>query len=77
MGRTENRELQGLYFIAKYQFLLWTVETLKKPQCLYRTAKYLLLYGPYNLSRASVPVQDSYNSTLSMSCTFIRDPQGL
>jgi len=77
MGRTVCREPQCLYSIAIPLPPLWTVRPV---QSLSACAVYSYLYspyGPYTLYRASVPVQDSYNSTPPIDRTAFTEPQCL
>jgi len=77
MCHTACTEPQCLYSIAVPLLPLWAVQPL---QSLSACAVELYLYspyGPYNLYRASVPVQYSYTSTPPMGRTASIEPQCL
>ena len=77
MDRTACTEPQCLYSTAIPLLPLWTIRPV---QILSACTVHLYLYspyGPYGLYRASVPVQYSYTSTLSIGRTTCTGPQCL
>jgi len=77
MGRTACTEPQCLYSRAKPPIPLWAVRPVQILRAC--TVKLYLYspYGPYELYRASVPVQYSYTSTPPMGRTACTEPQCL
>ena len=77
MGRTAWTEPQCLYSRAIPLLPVWAVRPV---QSLNACTVQLYLYPPsglYGLYRASVPVQNSYNSTPRMGCTACTEPECL
>ena len=77
MGRTACTEPQCLYSTAIPLLPLWTVRPVHSlSSCTVQLYPYSP-YGPYDLYRASVPVQYSYTSTPPMDYTACTEPQCL
>jgi hypothetical protein len=77
MGRTDFTEPQCLYKRAKPLLTLkaeWPVQSLSA--CTLEMYNYSP-YGPYGLYRASVPVQENYNTTPPIGRTACTEPQFL
>ena len=77
MGRTTCREPQCLYSTAIPLLPLWAVRPVQSLSACTVQLYLYSSYGPYDLYRASVPVQYSYTSTPPVDRTTCTEPQCL
>jgi hypothetical protein len=77
MGRTACTQPQCLYSRAITLLPLWAVRSVQSLGACTVELHLYSPYGPYELYRASVPVQYSYNSTPPMGRTACTEPQCL
>ena len=77
MGRTACTEPQCLYSRAIPLLLLWAVRSVQSLSACTVELYLYSTYVPYGLYRASVPVQNSYTSTLPMGRTACTESQCL
>jgi len=77
MDRTTFTEPQCLYSTAISLLPLWTVRPVQSLSACTVELYLYSPYGPYDLYRASVPVQYSYTSTPRMDRTACTEPQCL